>query len=156
LKQIELSKGKFAIVDDRDFEYLNSFCWHLTSNGYAARRIGYRGPIVLMHRDILKAPKGLTVDHINHNKIDNRRKNIRLATYVQNGANRRKIYGNTPYKGVHFSKLEQKYKAYLDHDNRRLYLGTYDTAEEAARAYDKEAFKLKGEFSLQNFPGEQK
>ena len=94
MKKIELTKGQFAMVDDDDFEELSKHKWWVGSGGYAAREVSlgtkdgkHLRKTVLMHRQILKAPDGMDVDHANHNKLDNRKSNIRLATRSQNKAN---------------------------------------------------------------------
>ena len=111
---IPLTKGKFAIVDPDDYLWLCKFNWHVVKQDdyfYACRRpsVGeFRtGRSVWMNREILNAPPGLLVDHRNHDTLDNRRENLRLATYVENGRNRRKLSRrnkSSKYKGVTFYK----------------------------------------------------
>jgi hypothetical protein len=83
VKKIPLTKGKFAIVDDSDFERVNAFHWTCNTDGYATSKVGP------MHRFILDAPKGTQVDHRNHDTLDNRRENIWLCTPSQNRLNNR-------------------------------------------------------------------
>src|SRR5687768_11145590 len=97
-KQISLTQGKFATVDDADFDHLNQWKWHFSHYGYARRttssRFG-RQKFIFMHREIMQAPDGMDVDHINCNKLDNRRQNLRLCTRADNLRNRNKQSNNT-------------------------------------------------------------
>lgn len=151
-KEIDLGKGKFAIVDDSDYEWLSK--WEWTSSGgwpgirYAIRR--ENGKKIFMHREILSAPDGMQVDHINRNGIDNRRCNIRLCNNSQNQANKTRSRSNkSGYKGV--IKDGRKWRASLTKDGKKIHIGAYSTAEEAARAYDEAARKYHGEFARTNF-----
>jgi hypothetical protein len=158
-RKIPLTEGKFTIVDPADFYRLNSFYW-LTcgrnDNLYAARLI--RTPTgrlntILMHKEILDAPPGLLVDHINTDSLDNRRANLRLATHSQNSCNSRRDKSNTysRYRGVSFSKRKQKWFAAIRADDRKLWLGYFDNELDAALAYDAAAKKCHGEFARLNF-----
>ena len=114
---------------------------------------------VALHRVMLNAPKGMVVDHINRNGLDNRRSNLRLCTHRENMQNRRANSNNsTPCKGVGPSKSGKKYRARvcqkIDGKSVNHYLGTYDTPEEAARAYDAKAIELFGIHARLNFPEE--
>src|SRR6266513_4663456 len=88
MKKIKLTKGKYALVDDVDFEWLNQWKWHITTNRYASRTLWPSKKDVYMHRIILNAQKGQEVDHINRDPLDNRRSNISLCTHAQNMANK--------------------------------------------------------------------
>lgn len=150
---IPLTRGKFAIVDDEDFEYLSQWKWHCTSAGYAARR-GPRcsrhpaGPMILMHRQIMQARPAKYVDHINHDRLDNRRSNLRFATGSENGYNRSKQANSTTgIVGVCFSKRERKYKSYINVDKKRLHLGTHVTLEDAREAVDAARQRMHGAFA---------
>lgn len=158
-KQIQLTKGKFALVDDEDYEWLNQWKWfsHDGAGGYAARNSKYvRGEkrkTILMHRQIMGEPKELQVDHINRDRRDNRRENLRLVTAQQNKLNSCIQKSNTSgYRGVAFWKRKAKWRTMISHDNDRLFMGYYKTAEEAALAYDFAAIFLHGEFAELNFP----
>tara|TARA_R100000152_G_C6636325_1_gene82350 strand:- start:6 stop:569 length:564 start_codon:yes stop_codon:yes gene_type:complete len=113
---------------------------------------------IMMHKFIMNAPKGMCVDHINHDGLDNRRENLRICTYSQNSQNkRRRVDSKSGYKGVHQIsekyKLKKRFMAYLrPKGQKRIRLGHYLTAEEAAKAYDKKAKELFGEFAELNFP----
>jgi hypothetical protein len=158
-KQIQLTQGKIAIVDDKDFDRLNAHKWcaekQRTGKFYAARGI-WIPPIihhVYMHREIMNAPKGLDVDHIREqDTLDNRRSNLRLATRSQNMCNQRKRKDNiSGYKGVHWHNQAKKWQAQININGKGISLGLYSAVEDAARAYDAAAIKYHGEFAKTNF-----
>lgn len=151
-KEIQLSKGQVALVDDEDFEWLSKYAWwahwHRPSKQYKARTT-IKGKNHFMHRMVLNAPKGRQVDHRNGNQLDNRRENLRLCTHGQNQANRRP-YNKTGYKGVCVTRCGT-FTAYLMSNKKHNYLGAFSTPEDAARAYDAAAKKLHGDFAYLNF-----
>lgn len=150
-------EGRFAIVDDDDYEILKDYKWYVGTHGYA-QRCKYkngRTEAILMHRVILNARDGELVDHINGNKLDNRKENLRIANQAQNMRNCGIRATNTSgYKGVRFHKASKKWKAEITKDYKNYHIGMFDTPEEAARAYDAKAVELFGEFAKLNFPGE--
>lgn len=89
MNKIKLTHGKYAIVDTADFEWLNQWKWHLSSFGYALRRIAVDGKRenIWMHRLINKTPEGFQTDHKNRNRLDNRRENLHTVTRQQNMIN---------------------------------------------------------------------
>lgn len=154
-KKIELSRGMYALVDDADFEELDKLNWYASEkcrNIYAARREkeGARKTIY-MHRQILNAKNGWFVDHINGNALDNRRENLRICTHAQNLMNQKPQTGKSSrYKGVSWNKKRNKWEAYLMSNDKKINLGRFDIESDAARAYDKEASVVFGEFANTN------
>jgi hypothetical protein len=105
-----------------------------------------------MHREVLKAPKGALVDHINHNGLDNRRANLRFVTAGQNCWNARKKRGcSSKYKGVYFQKRSRRWLANIIYRGERIFLGCFDDEQSAARAYDEKAKQLFGQYATLNF-----
>lgn len=158
MKQIPLTKGKFTIVDDEDYEKVIVHKWH-THKGNTTYYVATtpRGTksnrLLLMHRFILDIsdPK-VHVDHINGNGLDNRRSNIRPCTPTQNNRNSSLPKNSTTgFKGVSIA-YDNKYKVHLSHENNKLHIGTFDSKEHAALSYDFAARKLHGEFAKLNFP----
>ncbi len=158
MKLIELTQGFYAIVDDKNYFWLNSYKWHYVNKqgkGYAYRAIN--GKNVGMHQVIMNAPDGLQVDHKNTNTLDNRTENLRIATHQQNCQNR-KVSSNpnktSKYKGVSLRKscISKPWRASITRNKQTIQLGFYTTEIEAARAYDKAAIELFGEFAWLNFP----
>lgn len=153
-KLIPITGGLSTLVDEADYDYLNSFRWCLADSRWNYYVAGYvNGSKQSLHRFILNAPPGTQVDHVNHNGLDNRRCNIRLASASQNAANRRPQSGSSRFKGVtrSGSKLPL-WRVYITANRKRLYLGTFADEIEAAKAYDAKAKELYGEFALLNFP----
>lgn len=157
MKKIMLTRGQVTLVDDEDFEWLSQWKWCARKGAsgkfYAARSQWdsdtKKNKTIIMARVIVGAKKGEEVDHKNGNTLDNRRRyNLRLCTPTQNrhnvGLSRRNTSG---YKGVAFRKNSRKWEARM-----YLYLGSFNLKEEAARAYDKKAIELFGEFAKLNFP----
>jgi hypothetical protein len=106
-----------------------------------------------MHRQVTNAPKGLVVDHINHNGLDNRRANLRLCTKQQNNCNSRSFRHKTSnYKGVFKEKGSKKFRAYIRFNKKPVHIGMFELEIDAAKAYDKKAKELFGEFAYLNFP----
>lgn len=145
-------KTGFTIVDDADFPLLSKIRWNFAGLGYVQgfiKRDGIKKK-VLMHRLILQAPKELQVDHIDGDKQNNQRSNLRLATGYDNQRNRPKPKANkSGYKGVH--KIgHNKWRAQIRNGTRILSLGSYPSPEAAAIAYDKAAKKIHGAFALTN------
>lgn len=140
MKTIQLSKGKETIVDDEDYDFLINYAsWHCTGTGYARCSPTKNRRSTPMHRLIAERMgldiTDIQVDHINRNRLDNRRENLRATD--DNHNNKSKSKRNTSgYIGVHFRKGRKDWEAYIQRKKRFLHLGTYRTAEEAAYAYN--------------------
>lgn len=148
MKKIPLTRGMFALVDDEDYEFLSQWKWFCDSNNYAARGCKER---ILMHRLINKTPEGLDTDHINGNRLDNRRSNLRSAHRWQNAVNRPRQSNNTSgFKGVSLHKRNGKWQAWVIQNKIQYHLGYFQTKYDAAAAVDREALKRTGEFARLN------
>jgi hypothetical protein len=151
MKEIELTNGKVAIVDDEDYEWLSQWKWLCTHKGYAARcvRIKNGNPItVYMHREIIGPPDGMFTDHINHDKLDNRRENLRVCTMSQNNANIPKRKNNSSgRKGVYWREDAKKWIAQISPGGTRINLGYFSDINDASCAYKNAAEKYFGDFA---------
>lgn len=158
MKEIPLTQGQVTLVDDEDYEWLNQWkwCaqWHATGRRWYAVRgtwINGKHHLILMHRAIVAAQRGQQVDHANHQTLDNQRGNLRPCNNSQNQGNRRhNTKATAPYKGICWYKSRSKWVAGISADNKRVHLGYFATAVEAARAYDTAAKTYFGEFALIN------
>lgn len=155
MKELILTKNKTAIVDDDDYEYLNQWKWTSHSKGYAYRNSGRdifgNTAAVFLHRFITDCPKNMIVDHINQNKLDNRRQNLRICTQAQNARNKpKRIDNKSGYKGV---VLHQKglYRATCSNKNKQIHFGYFKDPHHAALAYDLWVTYLFGEYAKTNF-----
>ena len=147
MKYITLPQNKQVIVDDEDYEELSKYKWHL-SNGYAVRHVSTKPDIrEYMHRKINDTPKGLVTDHINGNKLDNRKSNLRTATVSQNAMNSGKLSNTTnPYRGVSLHKKTGLWRARIQIDGKAWTVGYYKTPEEARDVYAVAAEAFFGNF----------
>jgi hypothetical protein len=152
-KLIPLTKGKVALVDAADFERLRRFKWHAIKVGpnyYACRK--ENGRSILMHREIMQPPEGMVVDHAKYNSLNNKRENLRVCTQAQNRYNTRHYGRKCPYKGV--TPRGDQWEGQIKHKGVTHRLGLYDNPAEAARARDRKAIELFGEYAWLNFPDE--
>jgi hypothetical protein len=155
VKEIQLSKGKVALVDDEDFEYLSQWKWFYHNKGYAARnkntgnRVG-RGSY-LMHKVIMNTPDGMETDHINGDKVDNRKSNLRICSKSENIMNSKIRKDNTSgYKGVCWHIGHKKYCVSICKDKKIRHVGYYEKISDAVLAYNNAAIELFGEYARLN------
>ena len=150
MPKIALTKGKFAIVDDEDYEYLNQWKWTFLNTGYVMRRIqkkGHKTKYILMHRLILNTPKGMITDHINRNRLDNRRENLRICTPSQNLCNTNLRKDNTSgHRGVYWYKPYSKWMVICTINSKSKFLGYFEDKSEAIRVYKENAKIMHGSF----------
>ena len=143
------------LVDDADFDELSKVSWFVSRHGYARRNYYVRLPVGKrvneeMHRKIVGLVKGdkRQVDHLNGNRLDNRRCNLRICTHAQNMRNKGAHPSNTSgFKGVSYLKRSGKWKAVIYSDKKQKHLGTFETPELAHEAYKRAAIQLHGEFA---------
>ncbi len=153
MKKIKLLGGKSATVDDCDYERLLENTWYV-SKGYAVgcqKREG-KWVRIAMHRLVAGTPDGMETDHINGNKLDNRRENLRICTHAENLRNRMPIKGGI--KGV--NRNWNKFRARIRVNGVSIHLGNYPSEYEAAMAYDTAAIKYHGEFAATNYNNKRK
>lgn len=156
MKKIPLTQGKFALVDDEDYEELVKWKWYAMKSGktfYAGRSnpkkpFEKRKASIRMHRQLTSPVEGMEVDHVNGNGLDNRRENLRVCSRNENQHNRPLQKNNSSgYKGVYFDTRNKKWKAQISVNSRNRAIGYFSTPEEAHTAYCEAAKKHHGEFS---------
>ena len=154
MKRIPLTQGKFAIVDDEDYDRLMAMGkWQIGAGGYATTDIGGRlnKKKILMHRFIMDVATGFVTDHINGDKLDNRKCNLRICKQYQNAANRGSNKNNSSgYKGVCWDKRKNKWMAKIQVNRKYIFCGYESTPELAALKYNEFAQKHFGEFAVLN------
>lgn len=151
--------GLTTIIDREDWDKIKDYKW------YSKKVTGYRdethhvmagvkneygkATTITLHRLIMDAPKGMQVDHINGDTLNNSKDNLRLATASQNSANKRAQKNNkTGFAGV--VKVYNKFRATVTYQGKQIYLGLFKTSQEAARAYDQKKLQLFGQFAKTN------
>ncbi len=154
--EIKCTRGLVAIVDDEDYEFLaqRSWCASKAKNRHGGFYAMNRSlPGSYMHRIIMQAGEGQQVDHINHDTLDNRRRNLRICSAAENSWNRPNMKPNmTGYRGVNFRKARGKYVGVVRKGGRARYTKQCETALEAAVERDILAIKLHGRYAVLNFP----
>lgn len=160
MKEIKLTQGKVALVDDEDFEKLNILKWAAMKrrkhiDKFVAFRNGYingKMRVIRMHRFILNVTDSkIQVDHINGNPLDNRKENLRLCSNAENNMNKEIRPDNTTgYKGVYFHKRANKYLSQIWYNQKHYYLGLFESPIDAAKVYNAKAIELHGEFAYLN------
>jgi len=145
MKEINLTQGLVALVDDKDFKALNRHKWNALKHGdicYAVRTIAVSGKrtSLYMHVEIM-GKKG--IDHIDHNGLNNQRNNLRFCTVSENMMNRSKQENaSSIYKGVCFHKITGKWMAHIRINGKRIHLGLFISEVDAAKAYNAKAIEL--------------
>ncbi len=153
VKLIPLAGGSYAYVDAADYEWLSKYTWHVYGGGYAARY--EKGKTVYMHRVIMNPPPGMVVDHIDGNKANDCRFNLRVCTRAENQRNCFKHRNSSSrFKGVGYDRKNKKYWARFRCNGEVLWLGYHEEEVEAARAYDYKAVECDGPFARVNLPEE--
>lgn len=153
MRKIELVNNKgIAVVDNEDFEKVSAVkSWSINNYGYAKRTI--EGKTVYMHAFIIgKAPKGMNIDHINRNKLDNRRSNLRYLRYSDNHLNVDRVNRMSGYVGVSWNERDKRWRARIKHQGKCVYDKGFKTALEAAIAYDSVVQQYHKDFASLNFP----
>ncbi len=160
MKQIPLTQGQFALVDDEDYDELSKFKWHLhkgKSVSYAATNAkddSGKWKMLLIHRVILKLTNpNVKCDHKDGNGLNNQRSNIRVCTRGENARNSRLPKNNkSGYKGVSFNRRLNKFMSTIGYNSKKIHIGYFDNQKDAALAYDIAARHFHNEFSRLNFP----
>jgi hypothetical protein len=159
MKEIKLTQGKVAVVDDCDYEELSKHKWLAQKNGntfYAERgvRVDGKKTNIKMHRQILGLTKGdgKVIDHVNHNGLDNQRHNLRVCTNTENNCNQqtRSNPKSSKFKGVSRNKGKGKWRAYIKVNQKNIHLGRFTSELEAAKAYNLAAVWHFGPFAHLN------
>jgi hypothetical protein len=153
VRHIALTRGKFALVDAADYEWLSQYRWSCRGGGnpYAARFQGNK--VIWMHREIMQTPPDKVCDHIDTVGLNNRRCNLRNCDRRDNVHNLSKgNRGSSCFKGVYWDKCLKKWCAKICCDYQVYRLGVFDSEIDAALAYDKKARELFGPFAYLNFP----
>jgi hypothetical protein len=155
MKKIKLSQGKYALVDNEDYEKLSKYKWYSQKNRltwYTTRWIKKDGKWkqIQMHRQIMKTPKGMVTDHIDHNGLNNQKKNLRICTVQQNNCNNLQKAGKSGVRGVYWYKRYNNWHVQITINGKRTHIGYYDDINEAAKEWNRVAKKYNGEFAILN------
>lgn len=157
--KIPLTQGKFAVIDDADFPLVGGHKWYAgrvksrhCETWYAMRSIRQENgkqKTVFMHAVLNPTPEGFEIDHADRDGLNNQRSNFRIADYSQNRQNRRSKPRQLP-RGVRFVPKTGNYQANIGLGRKTKYLGTFSSAEDAARAYDLASIEMHGQFGVRN------
>ena len=155
MKEINLTQGKIALVDDADYELAKTHKWCARKSRnlyYASAKIS--GKNVSLHAFLLASPKNSEIDHVDGNGLNNQRLNLRICSHMENMANQKQHRDSkSPYKGISRAQHCDRWAAQLFFQGRKLYLGLFKDPIDAAKAYDAKAKELFGSFARLNFPG---
>ena len=155
MKEIELANGEIAIIDEEDWLLVAQYKWRLLEKRYtkyAQANIKKNGKwrTMRMHRLIMNCPRNIQIDHIDHDGLNNRKSNLRFATNQQNNFNRKGYDTSSKYKGVTWRTKLKKWEAQIQTKGKSKYLGYYANENDAARAYNKMAVQVFGEYAYVN------
>ncbi len=146
MKSIKLTQNKVALIDDEDFERVNKYKWYFKNPGYACNE-----SVGLLHRFIMSTPKNMEVDHINHNKLDNTKQNLRNCSVQENHYNTTIHKTNkTGFKGVSYHKRTRKFESRIRVNKIKIHLGLFKDKILAAIAYNNAAIKYHGQYAKLN------
>lgn len=159
MKLIELTRGKTTLVDDDVYEWASKFKWSASKNRhtfYAVRSVTTHGKrrAIYLHREIVKPMGNEQVDHLDGDGLNNLRVNLRPCSQTENqrAFKRKAVKRTSRFRGVSWNKEDSRWKAGLRTGKILFYLGYFSDEEKAARAYDRKALELFGEFAHLNFP----
>lgn len=157
---LNLPHGKFALIDEEDFSKFSKYSWRLAGAGYVSRGVrlkakyGGKHKIFYLHREIMVAKKGEEVDHINNNKLDNRKVNLRICNHRQNHFNRKgDTVSSSGFKGVSFKGdncKDRPWRTRIFANKKEIYLGNFATPQEAAEVYNIAAKRYFGNYAYLN------
>lgn len=141
--------NKLIFIDSKDYKRIKKYNWYVRKSGYIQGCINAKN--VYLHRFIMNPLQNFNIDHINRNKLDNRKKNLRICTQSQNRYNSvKKVNSFSGYKGVTWHKASKKWRACIGYNKKHLHLGLFNNKKDAAYAYNKMALNLCGEFARLN------
>lgn len=154
MKRIYLNLGKFTLVDDDKFEWLNQWKWYAqvssyNDNYFYSYRIEYKNGkriTIYMHREIMSVPKGLFIDHINHDTLDNRQENLRICTQSENMKNRKSFYNNILGLKCINKSSPNRYRVRISIDRKRVVDKCFESLKDAIKERDLLLKKYHGEF----------
>lgn len=161
-RKIQLTRGKFAIVDPADYYRLAAYKWHALKGAktfyagrFGSRAKGRKAKFYQMHRQIIHIPDGMVCDHVNGKGLDNRKANLRAVTLAQNRWNspKSRARSRSRFKGLAWDKKDKRWEVRICVNGRRIYIGRFKDELTAARAYDKAATEYHGQYASLNFDG---
>jgi hypothetical protein len=150
VRELPLGNGGVTLLDDEDYARYSAWNWWKSGAGYVSRRVRSERRTITLSRAIMNAPADLQVDHVNGDRLDNRRSNLRLCTQSQNNANARMCKGTSRFRGVHWCSRTRDWIARIRVNGRTKHLGIFVDEVAAARAYDEAMVREFGEFALTN------
>lgn len=161
MKEINLTQGKTALVDDEDYEYLNQFKWYAQKHGRGFRVVrtaslkeGKNKKTLFMHKEILSYSGELDIDHIDCNSLNNQKNNLRLCTHLENCANVLGRNKQTKYKGITWAKKRKRWSVQIGHNKKRYWLGYFVNEIDAAKKYNEKAISFNSYYKLNKIENE--